>query len=184
MSSTRSDRQTNADIASDHEVRYESGFNEVAARHLALFAYNVAKKFLRGRHHLIEEAVQETLTRTAERWEQALRHEKPEAWVVITATRVCLEKLREEQRGARTTQDRFVDPGPDQVTVTSLVLAEALAQLTDRQRLVVVCRYLFDHSIEQTAQELGLAESQVRDRAHRGIAKLRRILGPRWLDLP
>ncbi|MCA1702128.1 MAG: hypothetical protein LC808_02205, partial [Actinobacteria bacterium] len=53
---------------------------------LGLFSYNVARKFLRHRPDLIEEAVQETLTRTCERWDRANQRGCPEAWVVNTAT--------------------------------------------------------------------------------------------------
>ena len=63
---------------------------------LGLFCLQRGRKFFRHRSDLIEEAVQETLTRTCERGDRANQRGCPEAWVVNTATHVCQEKLREE----------------------------------------------------------------------------------------
>ena len=156
-------------------------FDGDAARRLGLFAYNVARKFFPDRSDLVEEAVQETLTRTCERWERANQRGAPEAWVVNTATHVCQEKLREERRGARFSSPSAPAGGDDEVVRCEL-LAASLRRLTRRQRLVVVWRYLFDFSVTDTATALGLTDSKVRDASHNGVEKLRRILGDEWGD--
>ena len=149
---------------------------------LGLFAYNVARKFFQHRSDLIEEAVQETLTRTCERWERANQRGCPEAWVVNTATNVCQEKIRQEQRGARCSgEPEQVDQEED--LVRSELLADALRRLTRRQRLVIVWRYLFDFSVSDTAGALGLTDSKVRDASHNGVRRLRKILGDEWSEL-
>lgn len=151
-----------------------------AARHLGLFAYNVARKFFPSHTDLVEEAVQETLARTCERWDRANQRGCPEAWVVNTATNVCREKLREEARGARGTNDRATPADGAEDLVRSQVLAAALRRLTTRQRLVVVWRYLFDFSVHETADALGLTESKVRDASHNGVSRLRKLMGEEW----
>ncbi len=152
------------------------------AHRFALFAYNVARKFFPYRADLVEEAVQEALTRTCERWERAHRNGRPEAWVVKTASNICQEKLRQERRG-----ERFSPvPGPqqerDEDLVRALLLADALRKLTSRQRAVIVWRYLFDFSVTETAAALGLTDSKVRDASHNGIKRLRRVVGEEWSD--
>ena len=115
----------------------DEGFDGDAARHLGLYAYNVAVKFFPYRGDLVEEAVQETLTRTCERWERANQRGTPEGWVVNTATHVCQEKLREELRGARLPPPAAPTDGDEHIVRCEL-LAAALRRLTVRQRLVVV----------------------------------------------
>ena len=132
------------------------GFEDLMAQRLGLFAYNVARKFFPFRADLVEEAVQETLTRTCERWERANERGTPEAWVVNTATYVCQEKLREERRGARCSEEGQVQSERDEEFVRRDLLAESLRRLTRRQRLVIVWRYLFDFSVRDTATALGV----------------------------
>lgn len=159
-----------------------SRFDGDAARRLGLYAYNVATRFFPGRPDLVEEAVQEALTRTCEHWSRAVRSGNAEAWVVNTTTNVCHEKLREEGRGARPSVDlgRLVD-GADDIASRAL-LAGALRRLTTRQRIVVVWRYVFDRSVLQTAAELGLSESKVRDASHNGVKRLQKLLGEDWSE--
>ena len=164
-------------------VTARSQLDADAAVHLGLFAYNVARKFFGARTDLVEEAVQETLARTCERWERATQRGCPEAWVVNTATHVCQEKLREEARGARETGARAPQPNEDDEFARSALLAGALRRLTTRQRIVVVWRYLFDFSVSETAIALGLTESKVRDASHNGVRRLRTILGDEWSDV-
>ncbi len=158
-------------------------FDADAARRLGLFAYNAARKFFPDRADLVEEAVQETLARTCERWDRANQRGCPEAWVVNTATNVCREKLREEARGARPSGERPAPADGADDLVRAQLLADALRRLTRRQRVVIVWRYLFDFSVQETAVALGLTESKVRDASHNGVGRLRKLLGEEWDDL-
>ena len=160
----------------------EDGFDAAAARRLGLYAFNVAHKFFPSRADLVEEAVQETLTRTCERWERANQRGTPEGWVVNTATYVCQEKLREELRGARLSPPAATSDADEDIIRREL-LAAALRRLTVRQRLVVVWRFLFDFSVRDTATALGLTESKVRDASHNGVHRLRKLLGDDWSEL-
>ena len=101
---------------------------------------------------------------------------------INTATHVCQEKLREEQRGARCSADQPVPWDGEDALVRSALLADALRQLTRRQRLVIVWRYLFDFTVTETAIALGLTDSKVRDASHNGIQRLRKRLGDQWSD--
>lgn len=94
------------------------------------------------------------------------------------------EKLREEARGARGTIHSAAPADGAEDFVRSQLLAAALRRLTTRQRLVVVWRYLFDFSVHETADALGLTESKVRDASHNGVSRLRKLMGEEWDDLP
>ena len=116
-----------SDLASDRrDVTAEGAFDGETAQRLGLFAYNVARKFFPCRADLVEEAVQETLTRTCERWERVNQRGAREGWVVNTATFVCREKLREERRGARFSPVAAVQRDGDEELVRSELLADAL----------------------------------------------------------
>ncbi len=102
--------------------------------------------------------------------------------MVNTATYVCHEKLREERRGARFSPAPAVRGDGEEDLARSELLADSLRRLTRRQRLVVVWRYLFDFSVSDTADALGLTESKVKDAGHNGVRRLRKLLGDQWSD--
>ena len=57
-----------------------------------------------------------------------------------------------------------------------LVLA-ALRGLPPRQRAAVVLRYWNDHSIDETARELGVSPGTVKSQCAKALTTLRRALG-------
>jgi RNA polymerase sigma factor (sigma-70 family) len=58
------------------------------------------------------------------------------------------------------------------------VLVRALRGLDERDREVLVLRYLLDLSEAETAQVLGLARGTVKSRTHRALARLRGLVAP------
>ena len=56
------------------------------------------------------------------------------------------------------------------------VLVRVLRQLPDIQREVLVCRYLLDATVTETAAALGIAEGTVKSAASRGLDHLRQLL--------
>jgi RNA polymerase sigma factor (sigma-70 family) len=56
------------------------------------------------------------------------------------------------------------------------VLVRVLRQLPDVQREVLVCRYLLDATVTETAVALGVAEGTVKSAASRGLDQLRQLL--------
>ncbi|WP_236026634.1 RNA polymerase sigma factor [Alicyclobacillus suci] len=54
---------------------------------------------------------------------------------------------------------------------------EALNQLKDTYRQVVVLRYIENFSTQETSEILGWSETKVRTTAHRALIRLREILG-------
>jgi RNA polymerase sigma-70 factor (ECF subfamily) len=102
--------------------------------------------------------------------------------------RIVANEARNRRRAAgrraghelRFARDRWADAAVPSAESTMLAAATrhavlaALAELPDRQRDVLTCRYIVGLSEGETAQVLGLARGTVKSRAARGLARLRR----------
>jgi RNA polymerase sigma-70 factor (ECF subfamily) len=142
------------------------------------FAYNVGYRFSAGNRSFAEDVAQEALTRAYEHWDRVRRHPNLEAWVTTAAYRVALEMGRQQQRAHR--PDPSVPGGnvpcEDRRVVELDELGRALKRLSSRQQEVLVWRFWFDESVEQTADRLGLSPSKVKDATHEATSRLRRLL--------
>lgn len=67
------------------------------------------------------------------------------------------------------------EPSPD--TDADIGLDRALARLSRDERTVVVLVHAYGNSYQEVADLLGISHTAVRNRLHRGMARLRRILG-------
>jgi RNA polymerase sigma factor (sigma-70 family) len=67
-------------------------------------------------------------------------------------------------------------------TVRRLVLRQALARLTPRQRAVIVLRYFEDLSEVDTAEILGCSPGTVKSQTHHALGRLR-ALAPELVGL-
>ena len=56
------------------------------------------------------------------------------------------------------------------------VVVRVLRRLPDIQREVLVCRYLLDATVTETAAALGVAEGTVKSAASRGLDQLRQLM--------
>jgi RNA polymerase sigma-70 factor (ECF subfamily) len=141
------------------------------------FAYNVGYRFRGGDKYFADDVAQEAMTRAFVAWPRVRSHPKPEAWITVTAFRVALELDRKQRRSGRPTSiSTSTEPNEDQRLADAELLAQAMKRLSARQQQVVVWRYYFDQSIQQTAQRLRLSESKVKDISHQAVTKLARIM--------
>jgi RNA polymerase sigma-70 factor (ECF subfamily) len=118
------------------------------------------------------------LTRAYAAWDRITGHPNLEGWVTTTAFHVALELSRQQRRAGRTDRlPRSVDvPGEEQRVADADELARALRRLSSRQQEVVVWRYYFDQSVDETAERMGLTASKVKDATHEAVTKLGRLL--------
>ena len=58
-------------------------------------------------------------------------------------------------------------------------LLRAIESLRDEDRLVVVCRFLLQLDVSETAAVLGVADGTVKSRLHRALVRLRERMGDR-----
>jgi RNA polymerase sigma-70 factor (sigma-E family) len=159
-----------------------SGFEDfVRARTAAL---SRTAYLLTGDHQLAEDLLQVALTRVAARWAQ-LRNGTPDAY----ARRVMVNEITSWRRRRRY-HERPSDRVPESesaadtaaATVRRVVVGQALAQLTARQRAMLVLRFYEDLSEADTAATLGCSVGAVKSGTHTALARLR-TLSPELADL-
>ena len=124
-----------------------------------------------------EDALQVTMLRTYRRWEQA--RDAPQAYARTVLVNACRERWRHRRRHPEISQD--LDELANVVSFAEAVdrrhvLVRVLRQLPDIQREVLVCRYLLDATVAETATALDIAEGTVKSAASRGLDQLRQLL--------
>jgi RNA polymerase sigma factor (sigma-70 family) len=124
-----------------------------------------------------EDALQVTMLRTYRRWDHA--REAPMAYARAALVNACRERWRHLRRHPEISQD--VGELANVVSFAEAVdrrhvLVRVLRQLPAIQREVLVCRYLLDATVAETATALDIAEGTVKSAASRGLEQLRHLL--------
>jgi RNA polymerase sigma-70 factor (sigma-E family) len=93
-----------------------------------------------------------------------------------------------ERRRVRWRRERLTDSPPElpqtgPSSEVKIVLWQALGSVPARQRAVLVLRFWHDLSVEETAEALRCSVGTVKSQTNRGLAALRRRLGPNFGDL-
>lgn len=130
---------------------------------------------LTGDWHVAHDLVQAALEKCWPRWGRRIEH--PDAYVrrVLLTTYLSWRRRRwnTELPTAELPEPAATD---DDVELRHALLA-ALAELTPRQRAVIVLRYFEDLSEADTAATLGCSVGTVKAHASRGLAQLRATAG-------
>jgi RNA polymerase sigma-70 factor (sigma-E family) len=121
-----------------------------------------------------EDAAVEALAKAHVRWKRIGGQPWREAWVYKVAVNQAIRKLP---------RPIPAEPAPaagdpaDHVAIRQTLTA-ALRRLPRRQCEVIVLRYLLDFSEAEVAAALGVSHGTVKTHLHRGIAAIRKSLGP------
>ena len=132
-----------------------------------------------GDLHLAEDLLQGALVKLAARWER-VRNENPDAYVRKILYRDAVSSWRRTRRESLSLfpeldLDRS-EPDAASSAGERLDLLRALAQLTPKQRAVVVLRFFEDRSEADTADALGVSVGTVKSQTHVALARLRTLL--------
>ena len=131
-------------------------------------------------HHEAEDITQSMFARlmtAIERYEE--RAVPFAAWIMRVARNASLDHLR-ARRQIPVEEVRASDPGDDRRGFElRQCLKEALADLPEEQRQVLVLRHISGLSPAEIAERLGKSESSVHGLHHRGRARLRAVLSER-----
>jgi RNA polymerase sigma-70 factor (ECF subfamily) len=118
------------------------------------------------------EATDEAMARACERWVDVSAYANSVGW----AYRVGLNWARSRQRRRRWRDGRPVPDLPVLPVPGDPDLTVALGRLGVEQRAVVVCRYLLDWSVDDTATSLDIPVGTVKSRLARALDQLARHL--------
>jgi RNA polymerase sigma-70 factor (sigma-E family) len=129
-----------------------------------------------------EDLVQECLLKVARRWPRIRRMEQPRAYARRVLVNLALDGARDRAKRRRELEPEAplsltaADPLP--ALEVRAELLQALGQLRERQRAVLVLRYFNDLTEAQVAEVLGCSPGTVKSSASRGLARLREALQP------
>ena len=131
-----------------------------------------------GSPAVAEEIVQRASAAVSERWAQL---DRPDAYLRTSVVNGCAGILRRRSFEQRYRTAR-IEVADSEIPEQLIDLRSALDRLPDRQRLVVVLRYLADLPDEEIAEALGVWPATVRSLAHRALAALREGAGVSTLE--
>lgn len=137
---------------------------------------------LTGDHARAEDLVQDALTKVALRWSR-LHDGHPDAYarqVIVRDNISRWRRTRLEVVGAF--DDSRRTPSGEGASDRRLVLLDALRRLTERQRTVLVLRYLEDLSEAETADVMGVSTGTVKSTTHLALRRMREA-APELADL-
>jgi RNA polymerase sigma-70 factor (sigma-E family) len=133
-----------------------------------------------GDWHEAEDITQTALLTLYRVWPR-LEHATLDAYARKVVLRVYLSERRRPFRGREDLTDSVPELGAQQVGFEDRTLVlSALSAMAPKQQEVLVLRYLHDLSVEDTAKELGLSTGTVKSQSARGLATLRKRLGPHY----
>jgi RNA polymerase sigma-70 factor (sigma-E family) len=125
---------------------------------------------LTGDHQRAEDLVQEALTKVALRWRR-LSDGHPDAYARQILVRDNISWWRRQRREVVREPEHAV--ARDEPIQRRLLLRDALARLTDRQRAVIVLRYYDDLTAAATADAMGVSVGTVKSQTHLALRRLR-----------
>jgi len=172
------DEQLVADVLAGNENAYA----ELAARHKGR-VFGVAARFARDSAEL-EDIGQEVFIQAFVKLRQYRRDSPFEHWLMRITTHKCYDFLRKRRRTvAHVSVDAMLEAGleppappPEPEHPHLENLHAALAQLSVKERLVITLLELEDRSVEEVAELTGWSRTNVKVRAFRARAALRKLL--------
>ena len=137
-----------------------------------------------------EEVAQDAFVAMHGRWGRLRDNDKALAYLrqaVVNRSRSVLRHrgvVERHLRSAAAAPDPTAPPSDTRALDADrrVAVLDALAQLPDRQREVLVLRHYLDLSEAEIADALGIARGSVKSHASRGAAALRELLGDVWKD--
>ncbi|GAA3927126.1 SigE family RNA polymerase sigma factor [Actinoplanes auranticolor] len=126
--------------------------------------------------HMADDLVGTVVGKLYENWRRVSAADNPDAYAQRVLTRSWIDEHRRPWRREHPAED-VPDPGwspPDQVADREQLIA-LLSRLGRRQRAVVVLRFYFDHSVEETAELLGVTTGTVKSQSARALESLRAL---------
>ena len=132
----------------------------------------------------VEDAVQETLWIVSRKIGTLRTVSAFASWAFRVVKHECyrlFRRVRRELSTDRVAEQSYLDPGVDVPAMMRQETIQALANMPDLFRLVIVMRDIEGIPAVQVASELGLSIAAVKSRLHRARSWMRLTLG-HWMD--
>jgi RNA polymerase sigma-70 factor (sigma-E family) len=136
-----------------------------------------------GDWHLAEDLTQNALAKVYVGWHRIQQVEQLDAYVHRMLFRTYVDAYRRRRKREILSSAVPDVAGTGIASDVRLTLLAALAEVTPRYRAVLVLRFWEDRSVGETADALGISVGSVKSHTHRGLQKLRSVLGDQALDL-
>lgn len=133
-----------------------------------------------GDRGLAEEVASEAFARAYRDWRRIAHLDAPGAWVrrvAINLANSTFRRRRVERRACRRLAATTVPEPNEHDGAQNVAVREALQQLRQEHRTVLVLRYFLDLSIAEVAQTMGRSPTSVTTLTQRASAALREALG-------
>jgi RNA polymerase sigma factor (sigma-70 family) len=167
--------------------RSESAFTELVREHLNM-VYSAALRETSGDGAAAEDVSQAVFTELARKAQRLLDHPSLAGWLYTTVRYLAANYRRAEQNRRRREEEAqsmnelLSEDSPNEVwRQIRPVLDDALHELKEADRAVLVLRFLEDRPLREVGERLGLTENAARMRADRALEKLRGLLARRGI---
>jgi RNA polymerase sigma-70 factor (sigma-E family) len=136
-----------------------------------------------GDWHLADDLTQAALIKMHRAWPRVKRTDNPVSYARKTLLRCWLDERRRPWRRAELRDGEVPDgleqnADPAQQMGTREELFMALAQISPRQRAVLVLRFFESLSVAEVAEALGCSEGTVKSQTSRGLAAMKAVIDP------
>ncbi len=124
------------------------------------------------------EIAQESFARMLARWERVSRYDDPAAWLLTVTVRQAVRARDHARRepAVELSDARAAGRGPAEAVEARVLVHQVLAELSARQRAVVVLHYLEDLPVAEVAARLGVREGTVKTQLSRARARFAECL--------
>ncbi len=175
---------TDAELLRRYVEHHDEGaFAELVRQNLDL-VHATALRRAGGRAHLAEEIAQKVFCDLARKAAGLARHPALSGWLHQSTRYAAIDAMRSEHRRQKLAQSLSAMPDVDARSEPAVdwerlrpVIDEAMDQLTDRDREIVLQRFFKGLTFAELATRLTVPESTARLRAERALEKLRIHLG-------
>jgi RNA polymerase sigma factor (sigma-70 family) len=167
--------------------RSESAFTELVRRHVNL-VYSAATRYANGDAVMAEDITQLAFTELARKADEVCQHPALAGWLYTCVRHVASNLKRTEQRRLQREQEALAmnesNASNDEEAIwrqVRPVLDDAMHELDEKDRTVVVLRFFEHRSLREVGETVGLNENAARMRVERAMEKLRDLLARRGI---
>ena len=129
-----------------------------------------------GDADLATDLAQEALARLCRDWPAVSRMDAPGAWAHLVAMNLARSHFRRRavaRRRASQLEPWAMRGSADHDDTTTIAVRAAVAQLPERERIVIALRYFADLSVQETAHAMRCPEGTVKTLTRRAVHALR-----------